>query len=490
MNRALYTQLLFIALSILLIFTITCEQRKHTNPFDPYYVGNQVGTVPIASFTATPDTGYVGTTFTFNASASTDAQDPLDSLMVRWDWESDNTWDTQYSAVKIVTHAYTSTGDKNVKLQVKDTDDQTGTFTRKVVILATSTGQIRGSILDAVSNAPVTGVNIQAFKAGAQVQQTTSQNDGTYQMTLSTGSGYSLNFTKTGYMATTYDNVTVEQGQTLYLESILQISNTNAGVGTISGTILNAVNGQGIPNVTLKFRAGINARTGSILATTTTDATGAYQVNLNAGNYTAEASHANFTTTYLSILCIGNQVQGNQNSSMTSGLSAGEWRFVLTWGDTPNDLDSHLTGPISGSADRFHVYYSDKGRRNQAPYDSLDWDDTYQFGPETISIYQQFSGVYRYSVHNFSNRSENPSTVLSESGARVSIYQGNNLVRTFNVPNSIGGTLWTVFELSGSSITPINTMTYVSSPDAVTVIRPEDPEVDPVFKNYKFPAKD
>jgi len=33
---------------------------------------------------------------------------------------------------------------------------------------------------------------------------------------------------------------------------------------------------------------------------------------------------------------------------------------------------------------------------------------------------------------------------------------------TFNVPASRGGTLWTVFELNGSIITPINSISYES----------------------------
>lgn len=53
---------------------------------------------------------------------------------------------------------------------------------------------------------------------------------------------------------------------------------------------------------------------------------------------------------------------------------------------------------------------------------------------------------------------------LSNSGAQVRVYRGSDLVAVFNVPTNQGGTLWTVFELSGSTITPINTMSYESEP--------------------------
>ncbi|HXX81993.1 MAG TPA: hypothetical protein VEI46_10625, partial [Thermodesulfovibrionales bacterium] len=91
----------------------------------------------------------------------------------------------------------------------------------------------------------------------------------------------------------------------------------------------------------------------------------------------------------------------------------------------------------------------------------LDHDDTDSFGPETTTIVQQFSGVYRFYVHDFTNGGNTSSTALSNSGAQVKVYQGNTLVATFNVPTNQMGTVWTVFELNGSTITPINTI----SPD-------------------------
>jgi len=44
----------------------------------------------------------------------------------------------------------------------------------------------------------------------------------------------------------------------------------------------------------------------------------------------------------------------------------------------------------------------------------------------------------------------------------VRVYRGSNLVASFNVPSNTGGTLWTVFEMNGDTITPINTMSYTS----------------------------
>jgi formylglycine-generating enzyme required for sulfatase activity len=88
---------------------------------------------PVASFTVTPASGTADTLFHFDASSSSDAEDEVTALKVRWDWENDGTWDTQWSAMKTAGHQYGTAGTKTIKLSVKDTDgltdDTTGTVT-------------------------------------------------------------------------------------------------------------------------------------------------------------------------------------------------------------------------------------------------------------------------------------------------------------------------------------------------------------------------
>ena len=93
----------------------------------------------------------------------------------------------------------------------------------------------------------------------------------------------------------------------------------------------------------------MNATTGSIVSTTTSDVNGYYYFDgLDAGNYTAELIKTGWATTYFSIICIGDLTKDNQNGTITPLLAEDETRIVLTWGATPDDLDSHLTGPIAG----------------------------------------------------------------------------------------------------------------------------------------------
>lgn len=132
--------------------------------------------------------------------------------------------------------------------------------------------------------------------------------------------------------------------------------------------------------------------------------------------------------------------------------SAASAKIILTWGVTPNDLDSHLTGPdpaVSPTA-RFHIFYRQKGIYNSAPYAALDVDDISSFGPEITTITRFYPGTYRYSVHHFEGSGD-----IHTSPARVELrLNGRTTIFTPPSPGStaIGlNTVWQVFELEVSS---------------------------------------
>lgn len=91
-------------------------------------------TPPTASFTATPTTGDVTTTFQYDASGCTDAQNAVSALQVRWDWEGDGTYDTAFSTTKTAQHAYATAGVYTVHLQVKDTGGKMATAEKTVTV--------------------------------------------------------------------------------------------------------------------------------------------------------------------------------------------------------------------------------------------------------------------------------------------------------------------------------------------------------------------
>jgi hypothetical protein len=149
-------------------------------------------------------------------------------------------------------------------------------------------------------------------------------------------------------------------------------------------------------------------------------------------------------------------------------ISPAAAQAVLVWGPEPSDLDSHMTGP--SAAGRFHTYYGARGSETAEPYCALDTDDTSAYGPEVITLHRPMSGVFRYSVHNYSGQASHP---IEASGASVVlIVPGLGQILEFTPPASNGsnGNVWRVFELQaeGSRIVgvrSINDFTQTGSSD-------------------------
>jgi uncharacterized protein (TIGR02145 family) len=91
-------------------------------------------TPPIGSFVFSPSSGDTTTLFEFDASGSSDKEDSTAALEVRWDWEHDGTWDTDYSTTKIVYHKFGSEGTKSITMEVRDTEGLSDTSFSEVVV--------------------------------------------------------------------------------------------------------------------------------------------------------------------------------------------------------------------------------------------------------------------------------------------------------------------------------------------------------------------
>jgi hypothetical protein len=339
---------------------------------------------------------------------------------------------------------------------------------KKVPLIA---GTVHGQVLDALSQTKISGVTVSFKQNGATVDQSTTANDGTFSAKLEVGS-YDLSFEKPGYQDALYSNATVIQDQTTELRTILYIDSSRTGPGTVTGTITNAFDGNGVSGATLEFRSGLNTSTGIVVATATSDNTGAYQLSLETGYYTVSAMKADFIPASVNVVSIGGATT-NQSISLSPKLSNDQLRVVLNWGESPWDLDLHATGP-DGLGGRFHVFYNSSYFASGDSTVALDTDDRYSYGPETITITKAIPGVYQFSVHNYSNGGATPDsldTSLATSGAQVRVFQGNSLVSEFNVPTGKDGTLWTVFRLENGVITPVNTIEYQQSPLGVQAVR-------------------
>jgi PKD repeat protein len=176
--------------------------------------------------------------------------------------------------------------------------------------------------------------------------------------------------------------------------------------------------------------------------------------------HTVTATASGFFTYTNRGLTIGRNDTVTLDISMSPALSPGQMRFVLRWASEPRDLDAHLlTDSIGGRV--YHIFFGNKGRASDIPFDTLDIDDTNGFGPETITIYRFFPGRYIFYIHHYTGRQGDS---LRNSQGVVEIYTDAGLVQTIQVPTSGSGRYWHVCEINGTTraITLVNQI--LSSP--------------------------
>jgi len=167
------------------------------------------------------------------------------------------------------------------------------------------------------------------------------------------------------------------------------------------------------------------------------------------------------------------QYAGNSHTDVgdivIEGGSTANIQFILTWGQYPSDLDSHLTVPTTtGITTRGHVYYpaSNRGSATTYPYAWLDIDDTSSYGPEVITITRKLPGTYRYCIHNYSGQSGGP---IESSSAKIEAFiSGQYYVWTVPTSNPSNYNVWQVCDLvidsSGNvTVNPLNTFAQASS---------------------------
>lgn len=333
----------------------------------------------------------------------------------------------------------------------------TATVTVKI---GTAKGILTGKVIDASDDSPIEGATVQVLDGDQVIATITSNAEGNYETELPIGS-YVVRGTHNDYLPD-QEQVTIEEGETATHDVVLKLIPDNDEPGIASGFITNAETGENVADVSINVRSGKNNQDGDVVTTTTTNTFGKYEVELPAGYYTIEVSKDGYVTNYKDITVIGGEEKGDQNATITPEMNETDIRIVLTWGQLPRDLDSHLTGPTAGE-NRFHIYYMDRDYDDDVNDVNLDVDETWGYGPETITITKmKQDGTYTYAVHDYTNSDEEDSKEMSNSGAKVEVYKGNSKIQTFNIPTNRVGNVWRVFDLKNGEIIPVNTFDTIS----------------------------
>lgn len=346
---------------------------------------------------------------------------------------------------------------------------------------------LQGRVRDSQTGDYIATASISAYRVSTHdgnlseyAASTNTDENGDFELILQAGT-YHVAISADGYKPFAYADVVVTEEEVKYLDIAMLVEESDNST-ELSGYAINALTGDNISDVTVKLRPGWNRKTGALAkiygtdtdAVTTTNSYGRYTVDLMEGNYTAEFSKEGFVTGYANVVCFeGNST--SQDGSITPILNENEYRIVLTWGEDPWDLDSHLSGPRNEEGDRFHVYFSNRfatasTEDGNVTVAKLDHDDTSSYGPETITLIKLSNdSVYHYAVHDYTNKYSSESKALSMSGAKIVVYHGNSVIATFNVPINKVGTVWNVFDIQGNQLIPVNTMENISNPGSVTM---------------------
>lgn len=336
---------------------------------------------------------------------------------------------------------------------------------------------VSGAVYEADSRSAVANAQIIIYSDEAYsslVTSVTSSTDGTYSVSLPAGTYY-VKIVAQGFIS--FESIQEIRNEDTFLESYLMVQGNDGDTsttGSVGGQIVNSVTGGVVDEATLSVRKGWNQTSGDIITTITTDANGNYNLTLPIGNYTIIIEKASFVFNYINIV-VTTTPNTDGNASIVpdgdSGIPTGDLRVVLSWGEYPLDLDSHMIGPTVDESGKFHIYYNDKTYSYSGETKAfLDVDDRQSYGPETTTVYSMNNtGIYRYLIHDYSNKDSTTSNDLSMSGAKVQVYVGTELIATYNVPASKAGTEWHVFDFDASTrrIIPVNEFNFVSEPQDI-----------------------
>jgi hypothetical protein len=235
--------------------------------------------------------------------------------------------------------------------------------------------------------------------------------------------------------------------------------------GSMEGTIINSQTGIGLENARVSLTGDVTVTNGDDAEISVyTDAFGGFVFDkVEVGTYRMIVESDGYFARIINDVEVVEGLNYAPQQTIVEAPETGSFRIVLIWGESPYDLDSHLTGPSSDGSG-FHVYYSYK-YNNDLTVD-LDVDDLVSYGPETITIHSFLSGTYRYSVHNYSDQTSTGSQGIYASPSRVEVYDASGLLEAFDAPAaSVAGNTWRVFEIvvSGTSATIVPVNEYVTA---------------------------
>lgn len=188
----------------------------------------------------------------------------------------------------------------------------------------------------------------------------------------------------------------------------------------------------------VKFRGGLNNRNGEVFLSGVLGNAGEIMPALRSGNYTAEITKDGYETCYVPFT-----IKSDHTALVAYAVKdvpEGSVKTVLSYEMTPLDLDLRV----------FDTY----GRNiSKSRNDSVGITT-----PEAITLDNIDSGTYTFYVSNYTDivACDMMSYRLSQSGAKLYVYDSDGLKTVLSVPAAHSGIVWRAFEIRNHKIITIN----------------------------------
>lgn len=314
-----------------------------------------------------------------------------------------------------------------------------------VVKLLDEKEKIDGYVMDEF-NSPLNEVTIRVLDDNdCIVLETLTNGDGYYCLYLPVDNAakYKLQAIKGTLDTVTIYNIKAVKGSEYYSPEPIYMAYTDNGaiynVQILVRDAANAVNG--LPEATIKLRAGINNYDGDVIATGLLDTTGAITAPMKAGCFTAEVQKGGYETCYFTVI-----VKLDHQAVLgyaVSDVGENEVKSILFWDSTPLDLDLRM--------------FSSQGARS----DRSGLDSVGSTMAEMVRTTNLGSDTFECYVSDYSNcNGDQYSYSMSSSNAYVAVYSADGLQSLFHVPAAHMGVVWKPFEIRNARILPLNDYYY------------------------------
>lgn len=290
----------------------------------------------------------------------------------------------------------------------------------------------------------VEGVTV-TVKVGDEVISTdVTDEEGNYKVTFSPGE-YTIIYEKAGYEVRTTER---SQNRDLFAPGVP----LHPEVYKVYGYVNNALNGEAVSGAAITVYAGTFGTLTEIpeeepaVATGCSGEDGSFDFMLPKGEYTLVFVKEDYIPSLLNAESVKQETE--KVVALSPFLRDNEFRIVLTWGSTPKDLDSYLK-IYEDDVLKTQLFHARKVITEDGEVvATLDMDDKDGNGPETVTVtvLTRPNRKYSYSVKCYSSIPEGGVT-FAQSGATVTVYCGEQLVKIYTVPETQEEKIWDVFDI-------------------------------------------